>query len=281
MTKPERPMYRAFGFVHWSFCAPLGYSIRQETQAMAKITPPKDIKIAALSKKKSQAVDIMEGGGGTPWEDRGSVGTLKAFLVTCLMSMRNPGRLVGSIRFVETTGEALRFTIGCGVMWGIGIMLTGLISLTYVASRPRAIIDIPVFAMQYGALTIGMMGAIVLLTWVAARMMHSLLGAEVKTKIPLSLTTNILAYCLGPSLLAVVPFVGPVAAAIGILVALILGFRRRLQVTTKGAATCSVMTLGAMALIVVVVWTIWWVAGWQQWYKIEPPPPPTQIRTRA
>jgi hypothetical protein len=248
---------------------------------MAKITPPSNVRIAALKSKKAEAFDPMSPGGGTPWEDRGSIGIVKAFFATCFMSMKSPRMLFGSIRRVETTGEALRFAIGSGLMWGVGILLSGLIRLAYVASRPDAVVDFPVFAIQYGALTIGMIAAVVVLMWIGARILHSLISAELKHKVPPSLTTNLVAYSLGPSVLAVIPYIGPVLAAIGILVVMVLACTSRLRVNTRGAVTCSIITWGGLALAVLVVWALWWWLGWQTWYEIRLPPKPPMIRLLA
>jgi hypothetical protein len=129
----------------------------------------------------------MASGGGTPWEDRGSIGTTKAFFLTCLMSMKSPRTLFASIRRLETSGEAMRFTLGCGLLWGIGIFIQGLIQLAYAATRPNSVIDFRLFAIQYGALAVGMVAAAVILTWLATRMLHTLLAAEMKTKVPSAL----------------------------------------------------------------------------------------------
>ena len=245
---------------------------------MAKITPPPNVRIAALRTKKAIASDPMASGGGTPWEDRGSIGTAKAFFLTCLMSMKSPKLLFASIRRLDTTGEAMAFTLACGMLWGIGILLSGVILLAYAATRPNAIIDPRLFAIQYGALTIGMVAAVFVLTWLAARILNTLLAAEMKTKVPPSLIANLLAYCLGPSVLAVIPFIGVPIAAIGILALMIVACISRLHVSTRGAVTCSIITFGAMLMIVVIVGAMWWALAWQQWCEIKPPPPPPVIR---
>lgn len=245
---------------------------------MAKITPPADVRIAALRTKKVAAFDPMVPGGGTPWEDRGNVGTIKAFVLTCVMSMKTPRVLFNSIHRLESSGEAMRFALGCGLMWGIGILLQGLIKLAYVGTRPRVIIDIRLFAIQYGALAVGMIAAAVVLTWLGTRLLHTLLTAEMKTKVPRSLIANIMAYSLGPSLLALIPYVGPGAAAILILVLMVVAATSRLQVTTRGAVTCSIIAFGAIVLIIAVVGFAWWLLGWQTWFEIQPPPAPPVIR---
>src|SRR5689334_17395996 len=72
----------------------------QEKSLMAKAyEAPAGVEIAALKNKKTTGpMDLMMPGDGTPWEDRGNLGTLKAFLQTAVSSITKPARLLDHIR---------------------------------------------------------------------------------------------------------------------------------------------------------------------------------------
>jgi len=246
---------------------------------MAKITAPSDVRIASLKSKKAEAFDPMAAGGGTPWEDRGSIGTAKAFFLTCFMSMKSPRVLFGSIQRPDTTGDAMRFAVGCGLLWLAAVVIHALLQLVLVVTQERSGVAYSTFLIQYGAMALGAVAGTVILMRLAAQILHKLLQAERKGNVPSSLTVNLAAYCLGPSLLALIPYVGPPLAAIGILWLLIVSCTARQQIPSGSAVTCSMIAFGAAALIVVVVWLLWWWLGWQQWYEILPPP--REIRVRS
>src|SRR5688500_15932975 len=81
---------------------------------------PPGVDIAALRNKKATgALDLMRPGDGTPWEDRGSLGLVKAFFATCAKSITAPARLLDHIRRPDTTAEASQFAYACAAMWGV------------------------------------------------------------------------------------------------------------------------------------------------------------------
>src|ERR1700733_8705186 len=90
---------------------------------MSRIRPPENIEIASLRKKQKTVFDPMTAGVGTPWEDRGTHGTVGAFFKTCFMSMTSPAKLMGAIRRPETVNDARAFLFGiCGV-WAISALM--------------------------------------------------------------------------------------------------------------------------------------------------------------
>src|SRR5687767_15497810 len=96
-----------------------GYAVRR----MAKsYEAPPGVDIAALKIKKGPGpVDLMMPGNGTPWEDRGAQGVVKAFFQTCVKSMTSPALLLDHIRRPDTTAEARQFAIACSVFWAIAV----------------------------------------------------------------------------------------------------------------------------------------------------------------
>src|SRR5688500_19911518 len=79
---------------------------RSNGSYMAKhIPPPPDIEIAALRKQTVEVRNPMEPGAGTPWEDRGTLGLLSAFVKTCVASLTAPSSLFSQIRRPETRSE--------------------------------------------------------------------------------------------------------------------------------------------------------------------------------
>src|SRR3954463_11332694 len=89
---------------------------------------PPGVDIAALrTTKKMGAMDLMRPGEGTPWEDRGAQGTLKAFLGTCMRSITSPALLLDHIRRPDTTHEARGFAFGCSALWAVGVILNGVL----------------------------------------------------------------------------------------------------------------------------------------------------------
>ena len=83
---------------------------------------PPGVDIAALKNKKTTGaggLDLMRPGEGTPWEDRGAQGVVKAFIQTCVKSITSPGHLLDHIRRPDTSREGTQFAIGCAVLWVI------------------------------------------------------------------------------------------------------------------------------------------------------------------
>src|SRR5580693_7106695 len=111
--------------------------------------------IAALRQRSVAQQDLMHAGNGTPWEDRGSGGSIGAFVKTVLRSMFTPGTLLNSLRRPETTSDAAAFAWICGIMWSLGIITNDILtylSESYAADHPlpNHTIDfsVPLFCME-------------------------------------------------------------------------------------------------------------------------------------
>jgi len=211
---------------------------------MAKITPPADLHIAALEKKRIvEHVNLLAPGVGTPWEDRGHLGMLKAMIQTCRMSLLSPLRLLHAIRRPESKADARTFALACGGLWSLSTLLHALIFQLYQGTHT------PGYWLN-AVLAAALAPAIVWpLLELATIVFHKLNSMEPTCRAPAVLHYNVLAYNLGVSALAPLPLIGPPAALLWIIFTTILAARSRLHVSTAAAIVNSVLT----ALLVIVV----------------------------
>lgn len=212
------------------------------------------------------AANIMEPGEGTPWEDRGNLGTLAAFLRTCRMSLTRPVELFRAIRRPESTGDATFYIIVAGVAVSVSILIHRALQYAWImlrAARPhepgsKVVVVEDVQAYFRGAAILAILAP--LLLWALVRFivtpMFSALGAaeQSKLRIPRTLTYNLHAYCLGPLILSPLPFVGPALAAVWAVALMAVAARRRQRMSLAGAVTCSVLTGAAAAALVLGVY---------------------------
>jgi len=77
-----------------------------------------------------------------------------------------------------------------------------------------------------------------------------------KSKAPPILAYNMFGYCLGPSLLAIVPIAGPILAIIWIAIALMVGGATRLKISVKGAVIASLVAVCAMVAVIIDTWCV-------------------------
>ncbi len=216
---------------------------------MSRVRPPDNIEIAALKQKKEVFFDAMAAGPGTPWEDRGTHGTVSAFFKTCAMSLTSFFKLVDSIRRPETTTDATGFLIGCCVLWGISAFVHGLIFLVLLHRVP----NIEVYDQQYviycAIAAIGAGGGLFLLFKLYNLIYGKLIAQEKSASVlPAVLLFNVNAYALGPSLMAPIPVIGPVLAILGIFKNLVTAGSRRLNIRFVGAFIDALL-----AFIIVIV----------------------------
>jgi hypothetical protein len=89
---------------------------------MAKWMAPANVnvRIAALEPQRVESFNPLQPGDGTPWEDRGALGFVKAYFQTAWMSMRRPGRLFGLMRRTQATKDSLWFALICGAFLAAG-----------------------------------------------------------------------------------------------------------------------------------------------------------------
>jgi hypothetical protein len=203
---------------------------------MSRIRTPDNIAIASLKQKQAEHFDPMAPGAGTPWEDRGSHGMLGAFLKTCKMSLVSPTQLQRLIRRPETTGDATSFLITCCILWGASAFIHGLILLPAASRTPNATFDQNLYLI-YCAISFVAMGAGMYLLFRLYNIIYAKLLAQEKTQSPLPapLLYNVTAYAMGPSLLAILPIIGPPLAMLWIFINLILAGSKRLRIRATAA----------------------------------------------
>ena len=225
---------------------------------MAKTSIPPQVEIAALKKKVVQQNNLMLPGVGTPWEDRGSLGVLKAFVLTAFQSIFKPGVLWDELSRPETTRDATAFAMGCGFVTGLSWVVHSLAWDLFYSGRgdhngvpPLLIKDNPAFDINWemwglGAaiqLAIGLFGIIVMLR-LANATYQKLIPHKMAFRIPQTLTYNVIAYSLGgPALMTLLPMYGWVLALLWFFVLLIYAGIRRLSLGAGGGIIAGILTM--------------------------------------
>jgi dolichyl-phosphate-mannose--protein O-mannosyl transferase len=105
---------------------------------------------------------------------------------------------------------------------------------------------------------------------IGSRLFYSLVATEMKSKAPPILAYNIFGYCLGPSLLAIIPIAGPVLSVIWIVIILSIGGATRLKISVRGAVTASMVAVAAMVGLATATW---FVSGFIPPSTIDKQPP--------
>ncbi|HZL36597.1 MAG TPA: hypothetical protein VFC78_14855 [Tepidisphaeraceae bacterium] len=213
--------------------------------------------------KVSQNYDLMRPGNGTPWEDRGTFGPVAAYFKTAFKSIVSPGLLLDHIRRPETTADASSFAIISGVMWAVGWI--ALKSWQYYGwSREGSGYDITGgfnFALTVVAECAVIGGGVWLFVNAGTKLIRNLTAGELRS-VTSSLIYNIFCYCLGPSLLAVVPIYGQGLAIILIFVNLLVAGRKRLYLKTSSVVVNTIILfLCTVAIGVAVYYIIGWLWG--------------------
>ena len=216
---------------------------------------PAGVDIAALKNKNKQTgpMDLTMPGDGTPWEDRGNLGLPKAFIQTAVSSVTKPARLLDHIRRPDTSGEATQFAIGCSALWAISTFVH--VILYHKLYPPPSEWQLPESPFYAKALVLGLLtgaGAYVLCVMFASRLYMAMISTELKNNAPRVLIHNIFCYCLGPSILALIPVIGPPLALLLIFIAWCAAGAKRLYVSWRGAIVASVLAM-LVTLIVVGV----------------------------
>jgi hypothetical protein len=213
---------------------------------MAKnIQAPDDVQIASMNVEYERIGNLMAPGPGTPWEDRGSIGASPAFFKTAIMSMTSPRTLLFSLRRPETPGDARVFAIICGVFWALSWVLHDFIAFKQL---PRHEFDITedgeVWILH---VVLALVGTWLLLNIISRLFFKLVSSGDAKAKAPQVLTYNVFAYCLGPSILALIPFyIGPAIALVWIVGLFMYAAANRLAVKTSGAIICTLLSVGGV-----------------------------------
>lgn len=232
---------------------------------MAKnIPPPPDFEIAALKPKYVEARNPMEAGTGTPWEDRGTLGLVKAFVKTCAMTLTAPARLFVQIRRPETISDGRVFAIGCSVCWGLSLVIHRLLMRrVWYHDERRYEIDTTLFWVENGLFFAAAIGAVMLFIHFVSRIYHKMVEAEIKQPVTPALFVNLFAYALGPSVLALVPVAGPVVAIGWIFALLVVAGSVRLRLNAGSAAVASFISMAAMVLGCAAAWFVVRMLVWE------------------
>ena len=241
---------------------------------MAKPTPHPNVAIASLDARKQTMFNLMAPGPGTPWEDRGSIGTVGAFFKTAFKSMLKPADLLDSIRRPETGSDSRSFAVGCGILWGLSVLIHGWFYWKHLLGEETRTAGsgteyrITVVGQSFWlwcaiAAVAAVLGAIVFQK-IGSKLYYSMVATEMKSKAPVMLAYNIFGYALGPSLLAPIPFVGPVLALLWIIIVLIVGGTTRMKISFAGAITGALISV---AVMIGASGAIWFLA------KYVPPQP--------
>jgi hypothetical protein len=236
---------------------------------MSRVRPPDNIEIASLKKKQVAQFDVMAPGEGTPWEDRGTHGTVGAFFKTCIRSLHSAGKMTEQIRRPETNSDAVAFLVGCAICWGLSALLHGLILYPHYRDLPDMDFD-PTHYFVY--CVIGMLAAAGA-TWALFTlytMIYRKLVAQEKTQtiLPQVLVYNVSAYALGPSLLALIPFAGPPLAILLIGVNMVAVGTKRLRLRFAAAAIDAILSL----IVVLVVGLAGYFVGGIILHQVYDPP---------
>ena len=221
---------------------------------MSRARPPENFEIAALRKKQAEVFDPLAPGSGTPWEDRGTHGVIGAFIKTCTMSMTSPAKLFTSIRRPETTSDVAFFVWGCAALWGASVLIHGLLLIPYYNHQPHTEVD----TWPYMEILLITAAVAVVGTWSGLRFYSTINYKMVSQEkqlgaITLPLVQNVNSYALGPSLLAVIPVVGPLLAILWIGINFMVAGAKRLRIRAAGAIIDAVLPYLAVLVTAVVL----------------------------
>jgi hypothetical protein len=206
---------------------------------------PPGVDIASLrGKKQSAAMDLMRPGDGTPWEDRGNLGLVKAFVQTCVRSLTKPALLLDHIRRPDTADEGSQFAYGCAALWALSGLIHALIYNAMYATPEDWGVDPNMFHLRAVLLGLAIGAAAYLLLVVfASRMYFAMISTELKNAAPRVLLHNMFCYSMGPSILAPIPVAGPPLALLFIFLMWCVGGGKRLYISWRGTIVAAVLTM--------------------------------------
>jgi hypothetical protein len=230
--------------------------------------------------RKSLGIDLMAAGDGTPWEDRGAIGSIAAYVKTTILSITSPVRLTEIMRRPELKGDVTRYALASGLMWAIGVVTFAIVQYIQIGHLP----DDPTrfFNSQQFWMNTAIEAVVALAgTWAALRfgaiVFHKIVTPDLAQTIPNVLVYNVMGYALGPSIFAVIPFVGPPIAVVWIVISwMVLGIRR-LRSRKAGSITACFITFLALGIGFLAVYLIGYllcnyVLQWNSIVIIPPTP---------
>jgi hypothetical protein len=220
-----------------------------------------DVQPPATSRPRERTWDLLEPGPGTPWEDRGAVGPVAALFKTIGQSMVAPARLLDSIRRPETPGDARAFAIVCGAFFGLAWVMNDAIALARSGDQFDVVEHGYTMATHFA---LGAGGTWVMLLLITRLFYKLVSAAEMKHKFPPVLAFNVYAYCLGPAVLAFIPFyVGFAVALAWIFCLFVYAAKTRLAIATSGAIICNVIAAGGLfGLAIAAYFALRYLINW-------------------
>jgi hypothetical protein len=223
-----------------------------------------------------RTANLLTPGSGTPWEDRDSLGIVSAFFKTAFRMMGSPVQTLDSIRRLRDRKDAMMYAVGCGCVWFVSVWIHAFIAYRRLLHSPEYLAGLmPVpkekcilhfdaywYFMGWFVAALAVSAGLVFLLRVGATIYYSMVsGEDMKGRGSPELAYNCLAYCLSPSLLAVIPFVGPIAALLWGYYLIMQPAGLRMRVKRGGAiiaATISVFVcVAAMAVVLYLGRWLW------------------------
>jgi hypothetical protein len=229
---------------------------------MAKnIEAPSGVEIASQRKQQARLRNLMEPGAGTPWEDRGSVGFVGAFFKTAFAAMFAPRRLLDSMRRPETASDARILCIVYGVFWGLGWVINDVVSF----QRSNSTFELTEHGYAWVIhFVLGVAATFFVLQFGSALFYKLISASASRTQAPPILVYNVFVYCLGPSILALIPFgIGALVALLWIFGLFIFAATSRLAVKGGNALVCALIAFGVtLGGAVLAYLGLRWLLGW-------------------
>ncbi len=230
---------------------------------MAKMETPAHIEIASLREKQVHDVDLMAPGPGTPWENRGSLGTVGSFFKTAGAMMFKPSQTYAMLSRPNATGDGKSFVFICSFFWSLAV-ITHAIVMVIRSPEP---IDPTGDLMGHFIFVIAAPFIFIGLLAIARNIFSTLVESELKKGTPKSLAANVFAYAAAPSIIA--PLVVPLNWAIGVAVvwlwiALIAtaGARSRMRLSFGGGLIAVFLGVFVVGVIIAGGWFgLIWVLG--------------------
>lgn len=207
-------------------------------------------------------LDLMLPGNGTPWEDRGTMGAAKAYVLTTIKSIVSPGLLLDHISRPNTTADGTAYAMVSGAMWIVGVIALRVWQyMSYDVPKPKYDVDGFYFTVTSVGICALVAGAIWLYLNTFSGMYSKLAASEMRNATP-ALVYNIFCYCLGPSIFALVPIYGQGLALLLIFFNLFVAGRKRLYLSGASAfVNALLVALSGAALAVATYFVLGWFWG--------------------
>jgi hypothetical protein len=227
---------------------------------LAKST--QDYRIASLDQKAAAVknVDLMASGSAIPWEDRGTVGFFVAFFQTAFGVMFKPVAMLSKLRRPETPNDARIFAFACGVIWFLAVIIQSAFAYFVFYANNKSL-DVDTHQYMINTILGGILAAVAaaFLPNLVAWMFYRLTAFDMTSKAPPVLVYNCIAFLGGCCLWALIPggakpwlAFGPCLVGIWMWITLLIVAIRRLRIRPGAAIIGSILTLIAIAGLVIV-----------------------------